>query len=326
MSRTGMNPARTKHSTYRPARVTVAVLVHIPNLTGFYEHRLEVLKACLDSILQNTNGSYDLLVFDNASCIEVQAYIGGLQDEGLVTFVYRSAVNVGKLAALRLITDAAPGELIAFSDDDVYHYPGWLEAELEVHDNFPNVGVVSGYVTPSMFVEERTQSARAFARSESEAVLTEGDVVPSSMTVSWATSISLDPERELKEQAELDQYLIEYRGVKALAAAHHDQFLSSPMVMDRCLPKTWDGRLMGGMVQLDQEIDRTGYLRLTTSEQHTQNLGNRFVEQDLVLSQGVRVGLPRTNTTLVRRLLKSRPVRFVLLGIYSRLFHLVHPE
>ena len=138
MSRTGMNPARTKHSTYRPARVTVAVLVHIPNLTGFYEHRLEVLKACLDSILQNTTSPYDLLVFDNASCVEVQDYLAELQEEGLVTFVYRSAVNIGKLAAFRLITNAAPGVLIAFSDDDVYHYPGWLEAEQEVFDKFPN--------------------------------------------------------------------------------------------------------------------------------------------------------------------------------------------
>ena len=54
---------------------------------------------------------------------------------------------------------------MAFSDDDVYHYPGWLSAELEVYDAFPNTGMISGYVTPSMFVEERIRSALEFARS-----------------------------------------------------------------------------------------------------------------------------------------------------------------
>ena len=86
---------------------------------------------------------------------------------------------------------------------------------------------------------------------------------------------------------------------------------------------------MGGMVDLDREIDRAGYLRLATFEQHTQNLGNRFVVKDLVLSSGGQVPVhteARPATSLRKRLLESRPVRFVLLGLYSRLFHWVHPE
>lgn len=182
-----MNPARTKHSKYRPARVTVAVLVHIPHLTGFYEHRLGVFEACLDSIIQNTTVPYDLMVFDNASCQEIQTYVNGLQEQDLVRLVYRSSTNIGKLAALRLIFSSAPGELVAFSDDDVYHYPGWLSAELQIYDAFPKVGMVSGYVTPSLFVEDRIQSALDFARDDGEAKLTTGSVVPPSMTISWAT-------------------------------------------------------------------------------------------------------------------------------------------
>lgn len=324
-----MNPARTKHSKYRPARVTVAVLVHIPHLTGFYEHRLGVFEACLDSIIQNTTVPYDLMVFDNASCQEIQTYVNGLQEQDLIRLVYRSSTNIGKLAALRLIFSSAPGELVAFSDDDVYHYPGWLSAELQIYDAFPKVGMVSGYVTPSLFVEDRIQSALDFARDDGEAKLTTGSVVPPSMTISWATSTGRDPERELEEQAKFRQYLIEYRSIRALAAAHHDQFLSSRPVMERCLPQSWDGRLMGGMVDLDRDIDRAGYLRLATFEQHTQNLGNRFVVEDLVLSSGGHVPIhpvARPATTLRKRLLESRPVRFVLLGLYSRLFHWVHPE
>jgi glycosyltransferase involved in cell wall biosynthesis len=329
VSRVGMNPARTKHSSYRPARVTVAVLVHIPHLTGFYEHRLRVLEACIRSILQNTTVPYDLMVFDNASCLEAKAYLLELHERGSIQFLYRSAINIGKLAALRLTFSSAPGELVAFSDDDVYHYPGWLSAELKVHDTFPKVGMVSGYVTPSMFVEERIQSALEFARSDGNATLVTGDVVPSSMTISWATSTGRDPEEELEEQARIDQHLIEYKGVPALAAAHHDQFLSSRTVMERCLPRSWDGKLMGGMIELDRDIDRAGFLRLATAEQHTQNLGNRYVVEDLVLSSGGQAGArqkARSDKSLRRRLLQLPPVRFMLLGLYSRLFRWVHPE
>ena len=324
-----MNPARTKQSKYSPARVTVAVLVHIPHLTGFYEHRLRVFQACLDSIVLNTTVPYDLMVFDNASCPEVRLFIREMEEKDLVQFVYRSGVNTGKLAALRLIFAAAPGELVAFSDDDVHHYPGWLAAELEVYDTFPKVGMVSGYVTPSMFVEERIQAALGFARSDPEATLTTGAVVPSSMTISWATSTSRDPELELEEQEKFDQYLIAYRGVEVLAAANHDQFLSSNEAMEPSFPRSWDGRLMGGMIEMDRAMDQGGFLRLSTFEQHTQNLGNRFVARDLVLSEEAQTPsqpAAKAGAGVGRRLLKLPPVRFVLLGIYSRMFHWVHPK
>ena len=67
MSRIGMNPARGKYSDYRPANVTVAILVHVPHLAGYFEHRLEVVKICLKSILQHTRSPMDLLVFNNGS-------------------------------------------------------------------------------------------------------------------------------------------------------------------------------------------------------------------------------------------------------------------
>ncbi len=40
--------------------------------------------------------------------------------------------------------NAAPGEIIAYSDDDIFFYPGWLPAHLEILAAFPKVGMVSG--------------------------------------------------------------------------------------------------------------------------------------------------------------------------------------
>ncbi|MGA9531193.1 MAG: hypothetical protein WBR18_00595, partial [Anaerolineales bacterium] len=86
-----MNPARTKRSEYQPARVTVAVLVHIPHLTGYFEHRWPVLRACLDSLAQNTRLPFDLMVFDNASCTPIRDYLLAEQERGAIHYLLRSS-------------------------------------------------------------------------------------------------------------------------------------------------------------------------------------------------------------------------------------------
>jgi cellulose synthase/poly-beta-1,6-N-acetylglucosamine synthase-like glycosyltransferase len=124
-----MNPSRGKQSDYTPARVTVAVLTYVPNSLGYFENRLEVTKTCLQSIIKNTSGPYDLMVFDNASRPELVDYLRQLKDEGAIDFLMLSKQNIGKLGALQIMLRAAPGEVIAYSDDDVFYLPaGWNAA------------------------------------------------------------------------------------------------------------------------------------------------------------------------------------------------------
>ena len=73
--RTGQNPAKSIKHVAQPERVTVAVVTYIPFLSGYYTESLDVLKVCLDSLWHNTDMSYDLFVFDNASCSEVRDYL-----------------------------------------------------------------------------------------------------------------------------------------------------------------------------------------------------------------------------------------------------------
>ena len=145
MPRFGINPSRGKTLDFEPPRVTVAVLTHVPNLTGYFQHRLDVTKLTLQSILKNTAGAYELLVFDNASCPELVAYLKELQAEGQIDTLVLSQHNIGKLNALWRIGQLAMGEVIAYTDDDVYHLPGWLPAHLALFDGFPNVGAVTGF-------------------------------------------------------------------------------------------------------------------------------------------------------------------------------------
>lgn len=119
-----MNPGRGKKSDYLPARVTVAVLTYIPNQAGYFQDRLEITRTCIHSILANTSIPFDLMVFDNGSCPEAVEMLRAMRMAGQIDFLLLSSLNIGKIGALKMIFAAAPGEIIAYSDDDVFFLPG----------------------------------------------------------------------------------------------------------------------------------------------------------------------------------------------------------
>ena len=147
MARIGINPSRGKTLDFSPARTTVAVLVYAPYQAGYFQHRLDVTRMTIESILTNTHEAYDLLVFDNGSCPEMVAYLQSLYEQGAIDYLLLSKQNIGKLNALRMIVDTAPGEIVAYTDDDVFHLPGWLGEHLKIIDTFPNVETVTGFIS-----------------------------------------------------------------------------------------------------------------------------------------------------------------------------------
>ena len=124
--RKGQNPAKFINRVAKPERITVAVLNYIPFLSGFYAQTLDVLKTCLGSIWAHTDLHYDLLVFDNGSCQEAVDFLLNAQDEGKIQYLILAEKNQGKGGAWNIILNAAPGEIIAYTDNDSYFYPVWL--------------------------------------------------------------------------------------------------------------------------------------------------------------------------------------------------------
>ncbi len=329
MTRVGMNPARHRKTSYTPARVTVAVLVYLPHLTGYFQHRFEVLKLCLGTLLKNTQAPYDLLVFDNASCPQVKDYLRQLQQEKLLRYLITSSENIGKLGALCIIAGAAPGELIAYSDDDTFFYPGWLKAHLEIYDAFPKVGMVSGSPERTLF-DHGVESNLAFAESEPEAQLHYGQTIPEQWEREWGFALGHEPDEFWRQVRDLQDITLEYRGRKAYATACHNQFLMPKEVAQRFLGGQWTGRLMGGLNEMDTAIARAGYLRLTTPDRVTRLIGNVVTPQMEAEAArfGIQVRAVRSLPVTGRRarLLRWKPVRWLLQGLYNRLFWLLSEQ
>jgi len=313
--------------------VNVAVLVYIPYLTGYFEHRLEVLKLCLLSIQKHTESPYDLLVFDNGSCEEVKAYLCDLQEAGVIQYLLTSSENVGKIGAFKIMFEAAPGEVIAYSDDDIFFYPGWLSAHLELLDGFPNVGMVSGCAVRTLF-DHGVSSNLELARQDPEVHLIKGQNIPESWEIDWAESYGRDIDAHRLAFQELEDIQIEGFGLKAFAIANHNQFVTPKSVITQFIPDKWSGRLMGQMNELDVAVDEGGYLRLSTLDRTTRHMGNMISSGMANEAKNLGLSVEATDVRysvvkqkgILNRLIRWRPVRWFIQGLYNRLFWLLSDQ
>ena len=324
MARIGINPSRGKFSDFHPARVTVVMITHIPHLDGYFKHRLDVLRLSLTSLLTHTSSPYDLLVFDNGSCTAVLDYLFSLKNNGAIKFLLLSNENIGKIGAFRVVFNAALGEVIAYTDDDILFYPNWLEEHLRILDTFPQAGMISG-VPVRNASRYATQALTLVENQKMDGlIITPMRRIPDAWEVDWAMSTGRDPQAHLQAMQDHTERVLIKDGVEAIGAANHFQFVSPKQVLLQALPKEWSGRLMGEMVELDEAIDSAGFLRLSTVGRYTRHIGNVISPEleDEVKSLGINY-----QSGQVRRLIRRRHwlgripgVRRILLALYHRIF------
>lgn len=324
MARTGMNPARHRVSDYTPARVTVAVLVYLPYQQGYFEHRMDVVRLCLRSIIDNTRYPSDLLVFDNGSCQEAKEYLESLLQDGSIRYLITANENIGKIGAFKIIFNAAPGEVVAYADDDIFHYPGWLEAHMRILDGFPKVGMVSGAAVRTLW-DHAHQSNLKLAQDDPEVNLIEGQTIPDEWEVDWAESYGRDSQEHIKSIQSMKDFILERNGLQAFAIANHNQFVTPKQILTSVLPGEWSGRLMGEMYELDNAIDEAGYLRLSTLSRTTRHIGNTINASMAADAREMGIDIRASSASAASRrrpnwLVRWKPVRWLLQGLYNRLF------
>lgn len=335
MARIGINPARGQFAAERPERLTITMVTYIPELTGYFERRLEVLRLSLSSLIAHTSLPHDVMIFDNGSCAEVVQYLRQMQTQGAVNFLLLSQKNIGKIDALRILFQAAPGEIIAYSDDDILFYPGWLEAHLEILEHFPRAGMVSG---------APLRNAAGHARKSLDALAVNGAPglsveqvrrIPDEWEADWAVSTGRDPQAHLAAtRHHLDLVFRQQKDggyCEAIGAANHFQFVTRKEIILKALPTEWTGKLMGSMIELDEAVDNLGFLRLSTAQRYTRHLGNVITPQ--IAQETKALGLQAGGSEVVaspRRpmqrhwLLRIPGGRRVLAAIYRRIFAILY--
>jgi glycosyltransferase involved in cell wall biosynthesis len=312
--RKGQNPAKFVNQVAKPERIAVAVLNYIPFLSGFYAQTLDVLKTCLGSLWANTDLPYDLLVFDNGSCQEAIEFLISAQDEGKIQYLILSEKNMGKGGAWNVILNAIPGEIIAYTDNDAYFYPGWLSKSVQILETFPNVGMVTSrpFRTPPDLFSATIQ----WAEQTPSARLERGQFIPWDDFKAFDMSLGT-PEDEVRKRYEsTEDVRVTYNGLTAQAGASHWQFVAYKSAIQQFLPFSMD-KPMGQVRQLDQRVNEAGYLRLMPTEFLAQNMSNRL---DWIHAPTEGESKPRQRHTIRKRLLNLPSVKRLLLGIHDRIF------
>lgn len=320
--RVGQNPAKSVQGVPQPADVSVAVVVYIPFIGGYYQDSLEVLKLCLESIIANTDLPYDLMVFDNASCPEVQEYLVGLKASGGIQYLVLSDKNVGKVAAWNYLFGAAPGKYIAYADGDVFHFPGWLGPQIEALETFPNAGMVTGM--PLLALEERSSATIVWAENTPGVKCERGHFL--SWEDFWRHGGTLGrPEDEVRKYYNDNPIVrIEAEGRQYYAGASHFQFTARKEVLQQFFPLGAD-RPMGQVRQLDDAINAAGYLRLSTLNYLIQHIGN--VLSDDRSDAGILAFLeasPVQKTAIKRTFWDLKVFRKILQWVYSKSFDILY--
>jgi len=270
-----MNPARRSETSFKPALVTVAMLVYIPSLSGYFQNRLDILKLSIASLLSNTSTQFDFFVLDNGSCEEVISFLRTLNTGGKIDCLMLSANNMGVEGGVRILANSIPGKYFAFTNDDVFFYPNWLEAHLRILNTMPKAGLVSG--APVGFSSEDAHQSTRELISDGYPGLT---VMKRERNLEWerdwAASTGRDVEKHLLSASNSPFTLLQFENVSAVSSATHFQFVSLRDVIPQAVGLNWREELMDGMVEMDQAVDDLGLLRLSTVDRYTRHIGNEI--------------------------------------------------
>lgn len=327
MPRIGINPSRGQNLDFKPARTTVAVLVYAPHQAGYFQNRLDVTRMTIESILANTQQPYDLLVFDNGSCSEMVEYLRSLYEKGSIDYLTLSKENIGKVNALKIIFNTAPGEIVAYTDDDVFHLPGWLGAHLEIIDTYPDVGAVTGFYIRQRVVMS-SESTVAFA-NQPEVESQSGLLMPRKWEEEYLVNSGRTWERYQSEISGIEDIIVKYQGLEAWVSAHHFQMVCPKKVVQEILaemlPEGWSDCMMGRMVEMDDLMDTKGYLRFCTRKQTVRLMGNAVSTEVAALAResGLSVQaveITKKSTGLLRRLAQVGWIRYLLQGVVNRIY------
>ena len=256
---------------------------------------------------------YDLMVFDNGSGPETVTALHELKEAGDIQILVLSESNLGKGGAWNFIFGAAPGEILAYSDSDALFYPGWLKRSVELLEAFPNVGMVTA--RPFRTSPDLYSSTIRWAEQDNQAVLERGSFV------GWQDFLNFDrslgqPEQEIRERYEATEDVrVRYNGTTAMVGASHFQFVANRSVVRKFLPFDMN-QPMGQVIELDQKMNEGGYLRLMTEDPLVMNMSNTPIVTDSELP-----GAPaKSGIAITKRILEFKPVRWILLGVYNRIF------
>ncbi|NQX94546.1 MAG: glycosyltransferase family 2 protein [Erythrobacter sp.] len=110
-------------------------------------NRGDRLRPFLDAVESiRSDKVWELVLVDNNSADETAALLQAFAEASPVRALYHLETRAGLGAARKSGTDVASGRIIAFTDDDCYPAPDFVDRVLEAFEGAPNLGCVGGRI------------------------------------------------------------------------------------------------------------------------------------------------------------------------------------
>jgi hypothetical protein len=145
--RVGINPAKAQTALSGYGLHRVIVPVYIPHLEGYFQHSIEILSLCLESLRVTTSSKAAVTVIANGCAPEAIEVIE--RHRGWIDQIVLNRHNRGKIDAVITIARGSYEPLITITDCDVLFREGWIEAVEDVFRYFPECGYVCPFPSPA---------------------------------------------------------------------------------------------------------------------------------------------------------------------------------
>lgn len=263
--RVGNNPNKTA-TAHSFGKVIASVVTYLPVAGGYHKDRLKVVKCSLETMRRNAGMDCEILVWDNGSYPSFTQWLKYEYEPDYLIL----APNMGKLNARTAIIKMLPPEtIIAAADDDMFYYPNWLKAQVEVLNHFPNVGTVSGWPVRTQF---RFHNAATLKWGKENNCLEYGRWISEQEDKDFCSSIGREYSFQVATTAKEKDARLVWKGKTVYATGHHCQLVG---YAGRLAPLVdYSPLAMGSERPFEQAIDRAGMLRLTTFNRTTRHIGN----------------------------------------------------
>ena len=281
MPRTGKHPLKLNREDRQDIHfqpITMTSIVHIPMLSGYWEESLKVLDLFFTSLYSSTELSFDLIIFDNHSCIEVQDYLIDRYRQGKIQQLILSEYNLKKLGALDYLFSVVQGEYVAYADSDVYFLPGWLEESIKILDAFPEAGQVSALPTIDKMEKYTGATVSGVQKAHGLTIETGDNLIPANFIEAHRASIGKAKTEYVQRAGKRKDIQIQRNGISAFVSAQDFQFTTRKSVIEKVLPlqlresdEYYDSIYSP---VFEAKIDQLDYWRLSTPQYLVHHIGN----------------------------------------------------
>ena len=275
--RIGQNPAKAGLKARKPKRLGVGIITYVPNQTGYFAESLQIIKIEIASLRQNTSEDFDLYVFDNASCPDVQNELIKLNQRGVIDGLMLSHHNIGKIGAMNWLMASMKNEWIMYSDSDFFFRPGWLEESMKLADAFPEAGMITAQ--PNIY-DQLEGKSKIFESLNLSILQIDQEKLDPAAVEEYCAGIGATGEMRQKF-LEMKSTVITHKptGTKAIFGACTAQFMGRSSIFDKVFPLPSDFIIAREEDNnIVRKIEAMGWLEISTMQPYVVHMGNHLDE------------------------------------------------